>query len=130
LTKKDYIKYWVDTANEDWVTIEVLRKGKRFLYALFLAHLTLEKLCKAHWVKDNKDNHPPRIHNLVYLIGQTKLKFSDDEMDFLRKMNDLQLEGRYPDYIESKIKEYKEKNTKPILDKANTIRLCLLKGLQ
>ena len=130
MTKKDYIKYWVDTANNDWEAITVLIKGKKYIYALFFAHLVLEKLCKAHWVKDNKENHPPKIHNLVYLVEQTKLELTEEDMEFLRRMNNFQLEGRYPDYTRNLSISYREKNTTGILKQVNILRLCLLKKLQ
>ena len=104
---------------------------KETLYrGIVFAHLVLEKLCKAHWVKDNITNHPPKSHNLLYLIGQTNIKFSEDDTIFLKKMNDFQLEGRYPDYKEMIYKIYKKENTKEILTQVNTIRTCLLKKLQ
>jgi HEPN domain-containing protein len=50
MTKQEHIDYWVNTAAEDWDTVEVLFNGKKYLHALFWAHLVLEKLAKAHWV--------------------------------------------------------------------------------
>jgi hypothetical protein len=41
---------------------------------------------------------PPRIRNLVRLSSQTELSLSTDDLLFLDKMNDYQMEGRYPDY--------------------------------
>ncbi len=130
MNKKDHIKYWVDTAVDDWASVNLLLKGKQYLRALFFGHLTLEKLCKAHWVKDNESNYPPKIHNLVWLVEKTNLSLSADDMDFLRRINDFQLEGRYPDYLENMNRAYKAKNTKEILDKINLIRKCLLKELR
>ena len=105
-------------------------KIKQYVYELFFAHLVLEKLCKAHWVKDNKENDPPEIHNLVRLAEQTKFNLSEDDMNFLRKMNDFQLQGRYPDYKQNIYRIYKFDNTDSILKKVNQLRLCLLKELQ
>jgi HEPN domain-containing protein len=130
VTKKEHIAYWKDTAARDWKFVQQTFKIKQYVYALFFAHLVLEKLCKAHWVKDNKNNYPPKIHNLVRLIEQTNLKFTDEEMDFFRKLNDFQLEGRYPDYKQELYRAYKAHNTGLILKKVNQLRLCLLKELQ
>ena len=90
----------------------------------------LEKLCKAHWVKDNKGNFPPRIHNLVRIVEHTSLNLSEEEMDFLRKMNQFQLEGRYPDYRQSLYRKYKKAQTTEVLNEAKRIRTCLLKTLR
>jgi HEPN domain-containing protein len=119
----------VETAKRDWRTVQNMYKTKDYVPGLFWTHLVLEKLIKAHWVKDNEDNHPPKIHNLTTLIKKTKLQLSEDYMDFLDRMNQFQLEGRYPDYVSGIYKIYKGRLTKEILDKAKIVRKCLLKEL-
>jgi len=129
MTKDEHIQYWKTTAERDWVAVQNMYKTKDYLHSLFFAHLVLEKLCKAHWVKQNTSNTPPWIHNIVRLIEGTDLKFNDEDLDFFRRMNDFQLEGRYPDYKDNLYKIYKAANTKLILDKVNQLRECLLKKL-
>jgi len=51
MTKEQYIDYWVDTAQKDWIAVESMFDTKNYLHCLFWAHLTLEKLAKALWVK-------------------------------------------------------------------------------
>lgn len=105
-------------------------KSKEYLQALFFAHLVLEKLCKAHWVKDNKENIPPKIHNLITLVSKTKLELPDADKEFLSQMNQFQLQGRYPDYTRHLYKTYKAVQTKMVLDKVNSIKKWLLNNLQ
>lgn len=121
MNKNDYIKYWK--------RVNLLFKNRDFVFALFCAHLTLEKLIKAHWVKDNVGNHPPKIHNLVYLISKTKLQASENEMAFLEQLNLFQIEGRYPDYRNNLYKVYSAAKSKVILAKTNSIRQWLTKNL-
>jgi HEPN domain-containing protein len=102
---------------------------KDYLPALFFCHLLLEKLCKAHWVKDNTDNIPPKLHDLPTLVLKTKLKLKEEEIDFLREMNQFQIEGRYPDYKNLLYNTYREEKTKLIIDKVNTMKICLLNKL-
>jgi len=45
------IKYWLDSAQYDLDTGKSLLQAKRFPYALFFAHLALEKALKALVVK-------------------------------------------------------------------------------
>ncbi len=59
MNKQDYIQYWKASAEKDWRRVNLLFKNRDFVFALFCAHLTLEKLLKAHWVKDNNENYPP-----------------------------------------------------------------------
>ena len=129
MIKEEYIAYWVRTANKDWGTVGDLYKTKNYLPALFFSHLVLEKLCKAHWVKDNEGNFPPKIHNLLNIVAKTKLELPAEDKDFLAIMNQFQLEGRYPDYKLELYKKYKSVQTRKILGQVNIIRKCLLKNL-
>ena len=63
-----------------------------------------------------------KIHNLVFLAHKTKLTLSEDDPIFLDKMNEVQLEGRYPDYIKNIYKIYKLKQTTLILKETDRIR--------
>ena len=130
LSKQGHIDYWKNTAAKDWKVVNVLFGTKYFVHALFYSHLVLEKLLKAHWVKDNESNHPPKIHNLVYLLSKTKLNLQEDSIAFLEQMNLFQLEGRYPDYRTNINKVYKGKQTQEIIKEVNKVRKWLLKNLQ
>ena len=98
MNKQDHVDYWRKTANSDWTASEHLFEKEDYLQSLFFTHLVLEKLLKAHWVKDNIDDYPPRIHRLKSLHGQTQLNLLQDEIDVLDDMEIFQMEGRYPDY--------------------------------
>lgn len=52
--------------------------GKQNVFALFAFHLTIEKLLKAIWVKDNIENTPPRQHDLTFIYNQTDLKLNSE----------------------------------------------------
>ena len=98
MTKEEHIDYWIKSANDDWNVVQALFSSSNFVQCLFFAHLVLEKICKAHWVKANEGNTPPRTHNLVSLVLKTDLTFPESDLQFLEEFNDFQLEGRYPDY--------------------------------
>jgi len=98
MNKPDYVKFWMLSAEKDWTVAENLFSKGNYPQSLFFGHLALEKMLKAHWVRDNMEDYPPRIYNLVRLASQTKLTFTTDDLLFLDKMNDYQMEGRYPDY--------------------------------
>ena len=129
MTKEEHIAYWVETAERDWRAVKNMYKSKDYLQALFFAHLVLEKLLKACWVKDNEENIPPKIHNLVVITGKTKLNLNENDLEFLSSMNQFQMEGRYPDYTQKLYKLYKATQTKDVLDNVKMMRLCILKEL-
>ena len=81
MSKEQYIKYWLDTAQYDWTGVEDAFNAKRYIHCLFWAHLTLEKLAKAHWVKTHIDNIPPKVHNVV-AFGRIKCRFGERDDRF------------------------------------------------
>lgn len=126
MTKQEHIDYWMQSSNDDFEVYNLLLRNSNYSHALFIANLCLEKLIKAHFVKDNNSNVPPKVHNLVFLVKQTNLKLSDEQMNFLTIINDFQLQGRYPDY-KFKIKQLLTKNYVNILvPQIEEIRKCLL----
>lgn len=100
------------------------------MMALFCWHLALEKLLKALWVKNNIENHPPRIHNLIYLHDGAKLNLATEQKAELLIINSWNIEGRYPDYqtklSQAFTKEYIESKTQIVLN----LKKCLQEILQ
>ena len=95
---EQHIKFWVDSADHDLDAAESLFNAGKFDWCLFLGHLVLEKALKAVYVRDNANEMPPRIHNLVKLAEATELKLDEDIKLFLDEITDFNLEVRYPDY--------------------------------
>lgn len=128
--KQTHIQYWTDGADESWKSAEALINGGRYMMALFCWHLAIEKLLKAHWVKDNEENYPPRTHNLTLLHDQTKLNLPEEMQEDLKIINFWNIEGRYPDYqnavYKTATKEYIDSKKQTV----ETIRTCLLEKLQ
>ncbi len=129
MTKEAHIDYWKNTADDDWEAVNSLYEAGKYLQSLFFAHLVLEKYCKAHWVKDNSDNFPPKTHNLVRLIDATDLVLEEEDLQFLEEFNDFQLEGRYPDYLFNIQRRCNQSYTNTLLEKVKTIKICLQETL-
>ena len=129
MTKEQHIQHWIDTAQYDWEGAEGAFGIKRYLHCLFWAHLTLEKLAKAHWVKTNTDNIPPKVHNIVWILEEANVDLGEDIIDFLKEFNRFQLSGRYPDYMDKMYKTCTEVYTFKQLEKAKEIRQCLIEML-
>ena len=130
MSKQEHIQYWIKSANEDWDAVSSLFESKKYVHCLFFAHLVLEKWCKAHWVKDNENNTPPKTHNLVKLVSETKIELTETTIDFLREFNDFQLESRYPDYMFEINKRCNLEYTKLLLENVSKIVLCLQEKMQ
>jgi len=129
-TKKEHIDFWLDQADDDWTAVNTLYKGRNYLQALFFAHLVIEKICKALWIKYNEENVPPRTHNLIHLLSRTPVELNEDKSEFILRLNRFQLEGRYPDYLTKMHSICDESFTDKMIDETNNLRLWLLEKVQ
>ncbi|MCX6258500.1 MAG: HEPN domain-containing protein [Bacteroidia bacterium] len=129
-TKEEYIRFWIEQAKDDWNAAEVLLQSHNFIQSLFFAHLVIEKLCKSLWIKYNSESVPPRTHNLIYLLSFTPLKLTEEQNDFLLKLNRFQMEGRYPDYFSNMYDICNESFTKEILTSTDQFRIWLIENLE
>lgn len=113
MTINEQIEYWVSTAEHDLPVAESLFEKGHYVWCLFIGHLILEKIIKAHFVKDT-EHTPPKIHDLVKLANRTKLHLTQEQLEFLLRVNNFNLENRYPDYkqnlYKTLTKNYSEEN--------------------
>lgn len=94
---KKLIDYWAGTALYDYQTMLSLFKSKRYANTLFFSHIVLEKILKAHVVKDIK-KAAPYTHDLVRLYKLSKLSLDEEKINLLYQINDFNIRSRYPDF--------------------------------
>ena len=95
LNKDQLIKYWIDGAEDDFETMTAMFDSKRYSWSLFIGHLMIEKLLKAYFVKLYA-THAPYTHNVIFLAEKCKLEVNAKRLNFLEKINEFNLECRYP----------------------------------
>jgi HEPN domain-containing protein len=93
------VHYWLEGSKEDWEVAQDLLKRDRIRHGLFLGHLALEKILKAHVVKATQEL-APRTHNLIRLAELAGLNLSSDQIDIPAEMNAFNVEGRYPESLQ------------------------------
>ena len=91
------IKYWLDSSDEDFVTMITLFENKRYSWSLFICHLMIEKLLKSLYVK-LKNDYPPYIHNLLRLAEKCNLELNDEQRFILTTVTAFNINARYDDY--------------------------------
>jgi HEPN domain-containing protein len=116
---KKTVSYWLAGAKYDLGVANAMLKSKKYPYALFMGHLSLEKLLKAVVVKYTKA-HAPFSHSLPYLAEKSGVKIPERILVKLREFMEFHFEARYPDankafykkctrhYASKKLKEMKE----------------------
>ena len=111
---------WFRQADYDMDTAELMLNGKKYLYAVFMCHLALEKALKGIYSQRLRDL-PPKTHNLIYLVEKTKLELPDDLYDFVFTINRVSVPARYPDNLERILQDYDMERTGEILHKGKVI---------
>lgn len=98
MNKNDYIKYWLKTSEEDLDSMQSVFSADKFDWALFIGHLSIEKILKALWIKNNESNIPIRTHNLLKIAAEAQLELNEEDKLLLNRFTNFHLEARYPDY--------------------------------
>lgn len=96
MTKDSKILYWLKTAESDLTTAEKLFLSEDYHWCLFIGHLVIEKILKAIYTQNNADT-PPKMHDLVKLSKLAKVNLNDERILFYNRINDFNIEARYPD---------------------------------
>jgi HEPN domain-containing protein len=129
MTQEEHIKHWLKSADEDMKDVIVLFDGGRYVMALYHGHLYLEKVCKAVWVKYNDENIAPYTHNLNKLLKGIDIGLSKDDLEFLTKVNDYNIEARYTEFLENLIETTTKELAEDFINRIKFIDQCLRKKL-
>ena len=119
----------MDSAVHDLDVAKTLFKSGKYDWCLFIAHLVLEKMLKALYVK-NVGKLPPRIHDIVWMADMAKVEFDEPTLEFMDAVNTFNISTRYPD---EKLKFYKmctHEFTRENFQHIKEIYKCLLKKIK
>ena len=106
---------WLKQADYDIKTAEIMFDNKRYFYAVFMCHLSIEKALKGIYL-DRLKEIPPKTHNLVYLVEKIKLLLPENLYDSVFALNRVSVPTRYPDDIQRMLKDYNEELTKKVIE--------------
>ena len=121
MDKKEIIKYWTLSSDNDYETMEYLFKGKNYSWSLFVGHIVVEKLLKAYYTK-NIDTNTPYIHDLLRIAEKAKLKLSEEQKNFIDMLEPLNIECRYPTNKEQLMKSLTDNKCKEILNNTKELQ--------
>jgi HEPN domain-containing protein len=111
------VEQWFMQADYDLDTGEFMFKGRRFFYAVFMAHLAVEKGLKGLW-QARLRTVVPKTHNLLYLVERIGLNLPKELDRFVATLNDVSVPTRYPDDLHKLMTDYTEARTKEIIEKS------------
>jgi HEPN domain-containing protein len=77
---------WIALADYDLETARHMFTTERYLYVIFLCHLSIEKMLKAH-VAEVTHTIPIKSHDLIYFVKKCGLELPENYLDFIGKIN-------------------------------------------
>ena len=121
MSSEKLFNYWIEGSEKNFDDMVAIFNAKRYDWALFLGHLTLEKLLKAIYAKTHVDKPiAPKIHDLVKLAQYSDIPLDKEQTRKLASINNFCIEARYTneksnfykvctkEFAEQKINEIKE----------------------
>lgn len=111
---------WINMSEYDLETARHMLATGRFLYVVYMCHLALEKMLKAH-VTEVTQSVPPRTHDLIYLVKQSGLALPQSHLEFIGKINNASVPIRYPEDLQKMIAQYPEDVARDYLERAEEV---------
>jgi HEPN domain-containing protein len=104
MIRKD-TRNWIALAEYDLETAEHMLHTGRYLYVIFMCHLALEKMLKAH-VTQTTQSIPAKTHDLIYLVKKSDIKIPQAHLEFIGKINTASIPTRYPEDLQRALADY------------------------
>ena len=124
------MKYWIESSDRDYESMKKNYEVGQYTWALFIGHLTIEKLLKALYAKINTQNpYPPKIHNLNILAQKCDLELDDKTAKILMTCNSFNISTRYEDYKNEFYEKCTEEYTSEQIKNIEEVRTWLKKKL-
>ena len=98
MNNTELVRYWFESSDNDYETMQVLYKNKKNTWCLFIGHLVIEKLLKGIYARNNTENP---IHNLILLSQKAKLIVPANIREKIQIINTFNISARYDDYKRS-----------------------------
>ena len=119
------INYWVESSENDFKTMNDLYETKNYSWSLFIGHLVIEKLLKAHFVKKHQ-KHPLFIHDLLRLAKITQIELKEEQEELLDQITTFNLNTRYDNYKHEFRKRCTKEYTTQWINNIEKIRIWLI----
>lgn len=110
---KDH-KEWFRQADYDMGAAHTLFDGGRYIYAVFMCHMAIEKALKGLYFKKHQ-KQAPKTHNLLHIADEIGLQPPQNILDFIIKLNRQSVVTRYPEDLKTMAKMYNQKNTVAVM---------------
>jgi HEPN domain-containing protein len=121
MVEQDKYNEWFLQSDYDPETAEVMLNSGRYIYAVFMCHLSLEKAVKGVYVK-RKNINPAKSHDLLYFIEKSEIMLSDEDREFMGVLNRVSVPTRYPEDLQKMISVDSPERTKTIMEQTKSLQ--------
>ncbi len=91
------VQFWLDSAEQNYTTMQHLITSHDYSWSLFMGHLVLEKTLKAIYVK-RLLSHPIFTHDLLRLYDKIGLQLDEEHKEWLDEITTFNINARYDNY--------------------------------
>lgn len=105
---------WLRQADYDIDTAEYMHQGGRYLHAVFMCHLAVEKALKGLYF-ERRNQFPPKSLSLIYLLNEVGVNLPENLGRFVVRLSEASIPTRYPENLSNVQKEFTERIVKDIL---------------
>jgi len=102
---KDITKEWFLQSDYDFGTAQAMLQSDRYVYVIFMCHLSLEKAIKGLYF-EILNKVPPRSHDLLYIAKQLELTLPEVINFFFSTIDDVSFSTRYPENFAKALRSY------------------------
>ncbi len=124
IEKDEIIKFWLESSEKDFKTMEDLFQTNNNHWSLFMGHLVIEKLAKAVYVK-RTGNHPPLIHDIRRILEKAGIDIEQNRKTALDSVTRFNIKARYDDYKQNFYKLCTDSFTKEWIENIKDTRLWI-----
>ncbi len=120
------MEYWINSSERDYEAMKKNFEIKQFTWSLFIGHLTIEKLLKGLYAKNNTDNpYTIKSHNLLALAQKCNIELTDEQVQKLKIITQFNISARYEDYKNEFYNVCTEEYTREQISNIEEVRIWL-----
>lgn len=111
---------WLRQSDYDFDAAEVMYGSGRYIYAVFLCHLAIEKALKG-LLYEQLQALPPKSHSLVLLLTKLDVRPPDPLGKVIVKLSEASIPTRYPEDLAKVQRDYSAEVVRGLLDSGQEV---------
>lgn len=115
---------WLECAEYDLETARHMQDTGRYIYVVFMCHLTIEKALKA-LICESTNAAPPRTHNLTLLMQLANVSLEPRLDTFVQNLSSASVATRYPEELSQLRAQFTQPVARTHFEQTEEVLTCL-----